>query len=446
MTNYTDSTGAPILLTKELGAGGEGAVYTTDRRGIVAKILHDHKLRDDPTRRAKIEWMMKNIPGDIYTPKTATTPRITNISRPTSLVFRGGKFCGYLMPKITKSNELNLIINPSNRARQKIDVNTKELYRLAHNICTVYRVFHAKQYVIGDINTKNIMVSSQMHVTVVDCDSIQVHDARTNKTYPCKVGVREYTPPELVGKNFANTIRTPNNDEFAIAALVFQLLMQGHNPFSGTQLPGAPDVDDVLHHNLMNKIFPFDRTTRGQCAPPRRAPEYEQVIPLQLQGLFRRAFTTDQRPSAEEWTTALRTVIGTMVQCSRDATHMHPRGTVCTMCSWQARLASATTGVLVTAPTRRGGTRGNTQPKATTHHTTYTPVRPVRPRTVQPPPVQPHVPTYSPTPTMTIQPPAPLVAAAPSPPRSTANDARNGCLTIIVIFALIGICVNLSGS
>jgi DNA-binding helix-hairpin-helix protein with protein kinase domain len=116
MTNYTDSTGAPILLTKELGAGGEGAVYTTNRRGMVAKILHDQKLRADPSRRAKIEWMMKNIPGEIYTPKTATNPRITNISWPTELVLRNGVFCGYLMPKITKSQELNTLINPSNRA------------------------------------------------------------------------------------------------------------------------------------------------------------------------------------------------------------------------------------------------------------------------------------------------------------------------------------------
>ena len=458
MTTYTDSTGAVIMLTKELGAGGEGAVYTTDRRGVVAKILHDHKLRDDHTRRAKIEWMMKNIPGDIYTPKTATTPRITNISWPTSLIFRGGTFCGYLMPKITKSNELNMVINPSIRALQNIQVNTKDLYRLAHNICTVYRVFHAKRYVIGDINTRNIMVSTQMHVTVVDCDSIQVHDGRTNKTYPCKVGVREYTPPELVGKDFASTIRTPNNDEFAIAVLVFQLLMQGHHPFSGVQMPGQPDIEDVLHHNMMNKIFPFDRGSRHRFTPPKRAPEYESVIPMALQALFRQAFTTDQRPSAEQWTAALLSIIPQMVHCSRDATHMHPRGVMCTMCSWHTRLAGAFTGQIKTVPAHRGESATATAKTRVPARATSTRRRapqplPPTPQQRVPPPFPPtwSSPTWSPSvsPSPAVPQPAsppPLVAAAPSPPRSTANDARNGCVAIIVIFALIGICVNLSSS
>jgi DNA-binding helix-hairpin-helix protein with protein kinase domain len=354
------------------------------------------------------------------------------------------------MPKITKSNELNMVINPSIRARQNIQINTKDLYRLAHNICTVYRVFHAKRYVIGDINTKNIMVSTQMHVTVVDCDSIQVHDGRTNKTYPCKVGVREYTPPELVGKDFASTIRTPNNDEFAIAVLVFQLLMQGHHPFSGVQMPGQPDVEDVVHHNMMNKIFPFDRGSRHRCAPPKRAPVYESVIPMALQALFRQAFTTDQRPSAEQWTTALLSIIPQMVPCSRDATHMHPRGVMCTMCSWHTRLAGAFTGQMKTAPARSGGSRTATAKTRVTARATSTRRRAPQPL---PPPYTPTSPSPTRSPSVSPSPavpqpaaPPPLVAAAPSPPRSTANDARNGCVAIIVILALIGICVNLSSS
>lgn len=454
MTNYTDSTGAPIQLTKELGAGGEGAVYTTNRRGMVAKILHDHKLKADPSRRAKIEWMMKNIPGEIYTPKTATNPRITNISWPTELVLRNGVFCGYLMPKITKSQELNTLINPSNRARQKIVLTTSDLYRLAHNICTVYRVFHAKDYVIGDINTKNIMVTNKAFITVVDCDSIQVRDSRARKVYPCKVGVREYTPPELIGKDFATTIREPHNDGFAIAVLVFQLLMQGHHPYSGIRPLHLPDVTDLLMHNAEQRIFPFVPKWQATCAPPRHAPDFQKVIPAPLQKMFVQAFTTNTRPTAEQWATTLRTLHGTMVNCTRDATHVHPRGSACTMCNWNDRIASAMSGKLISKPpssatrgTGRTAQMPTVPPNQATMPQRHQPGHIVTSGTMGGRPGWTYTPTPTPTPSATVpQLPAstltPLAPGTPTPPPTEAENARNGC-TCLIVFVVIAVIIAL---
>jgi DNA-binding helix-hairpin-helix protein with protein kinase domain len=361
MTTYTDSKGIPITLTTKLGEGGEGVVFSTDRGGVVAKILHDHKLWEEPTRRAKIEWMIDHIPGEIHTAKTDTTPRITNISWPTSLVYRNGQFCGYLMPKITRSSELSIIINPSNRARQNLSPNTLDLYRLAHNVCTVYRVFHEKNYVVGDINTKNIMVTKNMHIAVVDCDSIQVCDENTNEVYPCKVGVPEYIPPELVGRKLADVVRTPNHDGFSIAVLVFQLLMQGHHPFSGIQMPNEPQADNVQFYNMQHGIFPYDPACQHRCKPPQRAPDYEAVIPAPIQALFRQAFLTNVRPTAAEWTVALKSVMDSFVTCVNDSTHQHPQGSSCTFCSWKSRVESAATGKLIIGQPKAGSKKQNTQ-------------------------------------------------------------------------------------
>lgn len=373
MTTYTDSKGAPIQLGKELGRGGEGIVYATDRNGMVAKILHDNKLQEEPLRRAKLECMMTNIPGEIFTPKSATTSRRINIAWPTSLILQNGQFCGYMMPKITRSNELNIIINPANRTRQKLTLNTYDLYRIAHNVCTVYRVFHEKNYVIGDINTKNIMVNTEMQITVVDCDSIQVRDQRTNQLFPCKVGVPEYTAPELVGTTLATVERTPNHDGFSIAVLVFQLLMQGYHPFGGIQTPSEPYADDVVFYNMQHGIFPFDRASQHRCTPPPRAPDYEAVIPAPIQALFRQAFLTKVRPTAAEWTTALKSVMDSFVTCAHDSTHRHPQGSSCTFCSGVSRVASATTGILITTQpkTRSKKKTATTSPVPTVQSTNW---------------------------------------------------------------------------
>jgi hypothetical protein len=253
-----------------------------------------------------------------------------------------------MMLKITQSNELGIIINPSNRDRKQPILNSYDLYRVAHNICTVYRVFHEKNYVIGDINTKNIMVNKEMQITVVDCDSIQVRDQQTNQVYHCKVGVPEYTPPELVGKTLSTVMRTPNHDGFSIAVLVFQLLMQGQHPFIGVQMPGEPHTEDVVSYNMQHGIFPFDRASQHRCTPPPRAPDYEAVIPAPIQALFRQAFLTKVRPTAAEWTTALKSVMDSFVTCAHDSTHRHPQGSSCTFCSGVSRVASATTGTLIT--------------------------------------------------------------------------------------------------
>jgi DNA-binding helix-hairpin-helix protein with protein kinase domain len=69
-----------------------------------------------------------------------------------------------------------------------------------------------------------------------------------DRSNPCKVGVPEFTPPELQGKNLSMNFRTFNHDYFGLAVLIFYTLMMGRHPFVGCYLgPGdMPPIDRLI--------------------------------------------------------------------------------------------------------------------------------------------------------------------------------------------------------
>ena len=91
--------------------------------------------------------------------------------------------------------------------------------------------------IIGDINPLNILVKSPTEVYFVDTDSYQVEN------YPCPVGTIEFTPPELQGKNYETFLRSFENEYFAIATLVFMILLPGKSPY--TQQGGGDPAANI---------------------------------------------------------------------------------------------------------------------------------------------------------------------------------------------------------
>jgi hypothetical protein len=138
--------------------------------------------------------------------------------------------------------------------------------------------------------------------------------------------------------------------------------MQGFHPFGGKQHPNEPHAENVPSYNMEKGIFPFDQSFHHRCTPPPRAPDYETVIPAQIRELFRQAFLTDVRPTAEVWTMVLKGVLDTFIPCANDPTHMHPQGSECTFCSWNSRLSSAATGKLITVQPKASSKKKKKQP------------------------------------------------------------------------------------
>ena len=117
---------------------------------------------------------------------------------------------------------------------------------------------------MGDVNEKNVFVSPQAMVRLIDCDSYQINAG--GQTYLCEVGVPLYTPPELQGQSFRGVVRTHNHDRFGLAVLIFHLLFVGRHPFAGRPLTKGELPPDKA---IKEFRFAYSRAAAQlQIAPP----------------------------------------------------------------------------------------------------------------------------------------------------------------------------------
>lgn len=113
---------------------------------------------------------------------------------------------------------------------------------------------HKAGCVIGDINHSGVLISDEAKVALIDADSFQVTDG--SRRHLCRVGVPEYTPPELQGINLGNVARTTNHDAFGLAVVVFQLLAMGRHPFVGAYVKGDLPLPQAIAENRFAYLRP----------------------------------------------------------------------------------------------------------------------------------------------------------------------------------------------
>lgn len=143
---------------------------------------------------------------------------------------------------------------------------------------------HCCGYVVGDINQKNVLVSNNVRVTLVDADSLQVRDA-SGRVFLCPVGVPEYTPPELQGVHLGNVERTEYHDRFGLKGDSVPVADEGVHPFTGTpRNPGFSVTGEFYLYCIQHGIFPISRA--ASLMPPPGAPPFTALHPG-LQHLFR---------------------------------------------------------------------------------------------------------------------------------------------------------------
>src|SRR5262249_20945180 len=109
---------------------------------------------------------------------------------------------GYLMPRVARALPVYEVYNPRSRLRLSPLFHQGYLLRTARNLAAAVAALHERDYVVGDLNETNVLVTNQALVTLVDTDSFQVHDPHGDggggrRVFRCPVGKAEYTPPEL---------------------------------------------------------------------------------------------------------------------------------------------------------------------------------------------------------------------------------------------------------
>ncbi len=360
-TVFIGSKGTKYVIQKKLAVGGEGEIYYLRDRQC-AKIYLPKVLQSNPEIASKIKYMVSHPP---------TGDAIRYMAWPTDYLVSDGKFIGFVMGNLSDHLEMRKLYDYSKQKNPNITMNLQ----VALNLSLIVKHIHDSDYVIGDFNPKNIGYSQDGTVCVYDNDSFQFVDKDTNKTYRCNVQFPGYVAPEIMEETTrikqkaimqgcdANTITlrdleigfTQNTDNFALAVHIFQLMMNGFNPFSS--IPKTDErcneenhVDDCSSSSIVpssdtnvlldNYCYNDDRKPYNQAVPERfEFPEY-------IISLFDKAFNHNkfkERPTANDWIQALNLYCTDSVRCKRITTHIYwNKLDHCPYCSANARYAKAT--------------------------------------------------------------------------------------------------------
>jgi DNA-binding helix-hairpin-helix protein with protein kinase domain len=329
MTDYIRGNGWAIHLGNAIGGGGEGRIYQiVEEPELVAKIYttatHEQK--------AKLAAMLAQPP---YRHMRSHSP----LAWPTDLLYNweDDQCVGFLMPYIDHKNNFPLLklYNPKDRLQTLYDFSWKYLLHAAMNLASTVSILHDNGYIIGDVNESNILISRSALVTLVDCDSIQV-PRENGSFFRCAVGKPEYTSPELQGRDFHSLDRKAYHDNFGLAVLIFQMLMEGVHPFSGIwQGTGNPPT---LEQNIQAGNSPY--LSGSILHPPRRALPF-QTLPETIQTLMTRCFgeghrDPSKRPTAHEWYQELYLAKQQIRSCHSNGQHWYSKHL--SSCPWCERM------------------------------------------------------------------------------------------------------------
>ena len=114
------------------------------------------------------------------------------------------------------------------------------------NIVNTINAIHKYNILLGDINEQNILVDANSRVYFIDTDSYQIEN------YPCPVGSATFTHPDILRKNYKTFLRKIEHERFAVATLLFKILLPGFAPYS--YQGGSNPAANVKKRKF---VFPF---------------------------------------------------------------------------------------------------------------------------------------------------------------------------------------------
>ena len=294
-TKLFDQNNNEIILGEFIGEGGEGTVYSVDEN-TVAKVYNNKHLTQN--RKEKLELL------------TSSSLKINKVCLPSALLFDERKeFVGYTMPKAPSKyqtfGESILQLGSTYSRNNNKDLNTwnrESLARLCSKLAKTFQKIHDENILIGDINANNILINLKDNqggdFLIVDTDSFQIGP------YPSPVGTPVFTSPEIYKREntenprYGDFLRTLNDEEYAIASLLFQIIMLGQTPFAGKGVEGE-GIEALKNYN-----FDF----RGSTSTGADTPDgpYRMIwtnTPKYIKDAFEKVFTGRGIVRCDEWST-----------------------------------------------------------------------------------------------------------------------------------------------
>lgn len=353
-------------LEKEIGAGGEGRVFKISGQNLVGKIYK----KVDPEVEKKIRYMVQHPIADL---RDSSGKVILALAWPQDILCDDqGVFIGYTMPFIQNGVEICTVARGCDMPKAKtMFPNYDWMFNLqvAINLSKAVAYLHSNNCIVGDLNCKNIMVSPDGLITMLDNDSFDLLDTVSGIHFRCCAGTQDYLAPELQGRNLrsAGAVFSVHSDNFALAIHIFQLLMNNYHPFTGKNLvviQNSTSVNQRLDH-LVNGKCPFIHNY-SDLTIPIGAPYLSEMVTPQLVQDFYRTFDYNAgniqermklRTTAAQWVTDLQQYMnqfytpGQAYRCSNNQKHYYLRQTgKCGLCAAEERLTNFRNQKAASAP------------------------------------------------------------------------------------------------
>lgn len=299
-----------VSVAELIGKGGEGEVYAIKGRSGLAVKVYNANLR------AKREGKVRAMVGEGLAVKTDLIAYPGEVATD-----RRGNFLGFVMRLVSGYRPLHELYSPKSRQRHFPKADYRFIVRAAMNVARAVGKVHQTECIIGDLNHSGVLVALDATVALIDADSFQF--SLNGKSYPCVVGVPDFTPPELHGKNLASVQRTVEHDNFGLAVAIFQLLFMGRHPYAGRYKGPDVSMGDAIAQNRF--AFSLTRQAATQTFPPPGALTLD-LFPGAIACLFEDAFglTPGGRPGALDWIHALNKLERSLNHCTKVRTHYFP--------------------------------------------------------------------------------------------------------------------------
>ncbi len=307
-----DSSSSIELADKALASGGEAqlfAVTTTGYTQLIAKVYHPSKktkLRED-----KLAYLIVNRPKSSHPDTKLIWPQ-------QKIYDEKGAFIGFLMSYF-EGEKLEILCLPRipkkfcptwNSYNFEEDSRTNKRLHICYLIASAMNDLHQlNNYVLVDFKPDNVVISLDGQIAFVDLDSIEVV-SEGQTVFDAPVATPEYSPPDSY---LDNPIVDPTQedpwDRFSLGVILYKILL-GIHPYAAT--PKAPyEYANNLYQKIELGLFVYHPEKQSFLSIIPAQHEKFRALDYRIQELFMRCFVAGHdrpfaRPSAEEWTHALR--------------------------------------------------------------------------------------------------------------------------------------------
>ena len=328
-------TGIKIELNSTLGKGATATIYKAHFEGQVcaAKIYNASKRFN----KDKIDAMLANPPTNLFIQFADEV--YPQLAWPKQII-RVNDGHGYIMPIIDLKESFPLDYYYDSILFKKLNAPEESAisYKLeiARNLASIIADLHKHGHYFVDLKPQNIRVFRHTHiVSLLDCDGFSIA-ANSDLRYPAELISTDYISPEAYKKQLSPQVLGEDQDRYALAVILFQLLNNGNHPFQGIihdDSITAPTNDEKAALGL----YPYGLEEDPRISP--RPQSTHELWPTATRALFDRAFIGDHknRPSALEWAEHFGQILRNkvLVRCDKfplDISHMRFKHKECPTC------------------------------------------------------------------------------------------------------------------